>query len=125
MADIARASEQWKTGRTTAQNRDAMSPDQGAMTHALWLAFNQTVVEHLRGVSLADLVSQHQAVHGLPVDTSPTPSTPKRRAVPPKKQKPQDGGPNSGFALGTLAGSRSGYRPCGGRAAGPYKNNSC
>ena len=106
VADITLASEQWKTGKTTAQNRDAMSPDQGAMTHALWLAFNQTVVEHLRGVSLADLVNQHQAVPGLPQEQPPAPTTSRRRAVPPKKQMPQDGVPNSVFALGTLARSR-------------------
>ena len=65
-----------------------------------------TAVHALRGVSLADLVNQHQAVHGLPQEQPPAPTTSRRRAVPPKKQMPQDGVPNSVFALGTLARSR-------------------
>ena len=97
VADIALASEQWKAGENS-EDRDSMSTDQGAITHDLWLTFNQTVVDHLRGFSLADLVSQHRATHGLPVQ--PEEKT-KRRTVRPKKQMPLDGVPNSVFALGT------------------------
>ncbi len=45
-ADIALAAEERKT-REPAATSDAMSVHQGAMTHELWLAFNQTLLEHL------------------------------------------------------------------------------
>lgn len=99
VADIAQASEQWKAEQTP-QDRDSMSTDQGAMTHDLWLTFNQTVVDHLRGFSLADLVSQHRATHGMPAE--PAAAT-RRRTIRPKKQMPLEGVPNSVFALGTTA----------------------
>ena len=97
VADITLASEQWKAG-PASHDSDAMSADQGAMTHALWLSFNQTVMEHLKGVSLADLVSQHIATHGAP--TALAPAT-RKRATPPKNRMPREGVPNSVFALGT------------------------
>ena len=98
VADIALASEQWKAV-PASQDSDAMSADQGAMTHALWLSFNQTVVDHLKGVSLADLVSQHIATHGAPTALAPVA---RKRATPPKNSMPREGVPNSVFALGTV-----------------------
>lgn len=105
VADVAVASEQWKTEQTP-QDRDSMSADQGAMTHALWLAFNQTVLEHLNGVSLADLVRQHREAQTLLGDSAlPAPRS-KRRVFKTDRRVALDGVPNSVFALGNLGRSR-------------------
>lgn len=99
-ADIALAAEQRKTGQPPAAN-DAMSVHQGAMTHELWLAFNQTLLEHLKSVPLAHLVEQHLATGYVPEKkVAPVPlPVPKRYPVQPKRQLPPEGVPNSVFAL--------------------------
>jgi Rrf2 family iron-sulfur cluster assembly transcriptional regulator len=45
VADISRASEQGKSERIP-HDHDAMSVQQGAMTHELWRAFHQTVEDY-------------------------------------------------------------------------------
>lgn len=98
-ADVAMASEQWKAG-PAEQDRGTMSADQGAMTHTLWLTFNQAVLEHLRGVSLADLVCQHREVHNMRGEIASPEPRPKKRTARTGRRFALDGVPNSVFALG-------------------------
>ncbi len=101
VADVALASEQRKAGQLKG-DPDALSTHQGAMTQELWSAFNQTLVEHLRSISLADLVSQHVATHGMPKD-KPAAKLPGFQRQP---RPSMEGVPNSVFALGTTTRSR-------------------
>ena len=105
VADVAQASEQRKAGPLKG-DPDALNAHQGAMTHALWSAFNQTLVEHLRSVSLADLVAQHLATHGVPEDKQPPKPAKKMHAFQRQPHAPLKGVPNSVFALGTTTRSR-------------------
>ena len=97
-ADIALAAEERKT-REPAATSDAMSVHQGAMTHELWLAFNQTLLEHLSSVPLAELVEQHLATGYVPQKKPVPVPAPKHYPVQPQRQLPPEGVPNSVFAL--------------------------
>ena len=117
VAEIVLASEQGKNGRL-APDHDTMTAHQGAMTHALWQAFNQAVVDHLSSVTLADVVAHEvaaQAAAGYVADGRPasaatpqtrSPPTPPDRSHRPKRQLPRDGVPNSVFALGSTVRAR-------------------
>jgi Rrf2 family iron-sulfur cluster assembly transcriptional regulator len=101
VADISRASEQGKSEHP-AHDQDAMSAQQGAMTHDLWRAFHQTMEDYLRSVSLADFVERHLAA-GYVLEDRPVPAPTQHRHVPPKRQLPHENVPNSVFALGAAA----------------------
>ncbi|MDP3226417.1 MAG: Rrf2 family transcriptional regulator [Acidovorax sp.] len=107
VADIALASEQGKNGQL-ATDQDAMTAQQGAMTHALWQAFSQAVVDHLKSVSLADVVAGQVAAGTLADGTQTSAVTPQPPPQPtqPKRQLPRDDVPNSVFALGAAARTR-------------------
>ncbi len=111
VAEIVLASEQGKNGHLAADH-DTMTAHQGAMTHALWQAFNQAVVDHLSSVTLADVVAHEvvaQAAAGSVADGRPPPqslATPRDRSNRPKRQLPRDGVPNSVFALGSTVRAR-------------------
>jgi len=57
VADIAIASEQGKNGQI-APDHDTMTAHHGAMTHTLWQAFSQTIADHLKSITLADVALQ-------------------------------------------------------------------
>lgn len=105
VADIVLASEQGKNGQLDVDH-DTMTPHQGAMTHGLWQVFNQTVLDHLSSVTLADVVAG-QVAAGCVADgkaaSAATPQTPSKSTSPhrPKRQLPRDDVPNSVFALGS------------------------
>jgi Rrf2 family iron-sulfur cluster assembly transcriptional regulator len=105
VADISRASEQGKSERVP-RDHDAMSAQQGAMTHELWRAFHQTVEDYLRSVTLADLVERHLAT-GCAVEEPPAAAPTPKRLAPPKRQLPRENVPNSVFALGAAIRTRS------------------
>jgi len=117
VAEIVLASEQGKNGHI-APDHDTMTAHQGAMTHALWQAFNHAVVDHLSSVTLADVVAHEvvaQATAGYVADgrpapatasQTPSPPTPPDRSHRPKRQLPRDGVPNSVFALGSAVRAR-------------------
>lgn len=101
VADIAEAFEQKKTG-PPATDHGAMSEQQGAMTHELWLAFNQTVEDFLKSVTLADLVKQALAAGLVSVENSVSAPAPRRQQALPKRLMPREGVPNSVFELGSV-----------------------
>lgn len=101
VADIAEAFEQKKTG-TPATDHGAMSEQQGAMTHELWLAFNQTVEDFLKSVTLADLVKQALAAGLVSGEKSVSVPAPRRQQALPKRLMPREGVPNSVFELGSV-----------------------
>jgi len=122
VADIVLAAEQGKSGQP-GPDHDTMTTHQGAMTHALWQAFNQAVVDHLSSVTLADVVANEVAAQlaagyaadGRPASAAtpqnPSPHTPPDRSDRsdphrPKRQLPRDGVPNSVFALGSAVRAR-------------------
>lgn len=117
VADIVLAAEQGKNGQLDVDH-DTMTAHQGAVTQGLWQAFNQTVLDHLGSISLADVVAGHSAAeHGAnqaaehSASGKPTsavaPSHPRhRQATPPKRQLPRDDVPNSVFALGNAVRAR-------------------
>ena len=105
VADIALASEQGKNGQF-APDHDEMTAHQGAMTHALWQAFNQAVVDHLSSVTLADVVAGQVAAGYVADGKAASAATPQTQSQPtppnrPKRQLPRDDVPNSVFALGS------------------------
>ncbi|MFN3439522.1 MAG: Rrf2 family transcriptional regulator [Acidovorax sp.] len=113
VADIVLASEQGKNGQL-APDHDTMTAHQGAMTHALWQAFNQAVVDHLSSVTLADVVATQVAaayvadgnLASAAAPQTPSSPTPPDRSHRPKGQLPRDGVPNSVFALGSAVRAR-------------------
>jgi Rrf2 family iron-sulfur cluster assembly transcriptional regulator len=117
VAEIAQVSEQGKNGQPDSDH-DTMSAHQGAMTHALWQAFNQTILDHLNSVTLADVVAGYSAMDDVahskpPISLStpqpvlpPQPRKPPLASPSPKRQLPRDDVPNSVFALGTAVRAR-------------------
>lgn len=121
VADIVLAAEQGKNGQLDVDH-DTMTAHQGAVTQGLWQAFNQTVLDHLASISLADVVSGHSAAEpvaqhgaaqapehsasGKPTSAAASSHPRHRPATLPKRQLPRDDVPNSVFALGNAVRAR-------------------
>ncbi len=112
VADIVLAAEQGKNGQLDVDH-DTMTAHQGAVTQALWQAYNQAVLDHLSSMSLADVIDWQSAPNGSerlasgkPTSTG-APSHPRQRpATPPKRQLPRADVPDSVFALGNAVRTR-------------------
>lgn len=87
VAEISWVSEQGESVHMS-HDHDAMSTQAGAITHDLWTAFHQTVEDHLRSITLAELLERHRAGRYAqekePI-VARTPQRRKRAVIPPLK----------------------------------------
>lgn len=101
IADIAWATAPGRLNRN-GEGGDALTTVQGALTQDLSDALQAEVERFLQSICLADLVEQH-LLAGFVLEQAPKPPhQPLKEHLPPKRQLPGEGVPNSVFALGKL-----------------------